>query len=94
MNAYERHKVYINNYVLSKGQPAVKQAPSKTDSDILRENYKFVRTDEDSDESTWEKRVAKKYYDKLFKEYCLADLSLYKDGHVGSLQRHGYLLSP
>jgi len=40
MNAYERHKVYINNYVLSKGQPAVKQAPSKTDSDILRENYK------------------------------------------------------
>ncbi len=27
---------------------------------------------------TWEKKVAIKYYDKLFKEYCLADLSRHK----------------
>ena len=29
-----------------------------------------------------EKRLAKKYYDKLYKEYCLADLSLYKSNKV------------
>jgi len=32
---------------------------------------------------TWERRLAKKYYDKLFKEYAIADLSRYKEGAVG-----------
>jgi protein FRA10AC1 len=35
---------------------------------------RFVRDAED-DDGSWEKRLAKKYYDKLFKEYCLADMS-------------------
>lgn len=29
-----------------------------------------------------EKRLAKKYYDKLFKEYCITDLSRYKENKV------------
>jgi len=29
-----------------------------------------------------EKRLAKRYYDKLFKEYCIADLSRYKENKV------------
>lgn len=33
-----------------------------------------------------EKRLAKKYYDKLFKEYCITDLSRYKENKV---QVHG-----
>jgi Folate-sensitive fragile site protein Fra10Ac1 len=28
------------------------------------------------------KRLAKKYYEKLFKEYCIADLSRYKENKV------------
>lgn len=32
---------------------------------------------------TWEKELAKKYYDKLFKEYCIADLSRYKENKFG-----------
>ena len=36
--------------------------------------FRFVRDAED-DDGSWEKRLAKKYYDKLFKEYCLADMS-------------------
>ena len=36
---------------------------------------RFVRSGDDNDESVWEKRLAKKYYDKLFKEYCIADMS-------------------
>jgi hypothetical protein len=29
-----------------------------------------------------EQRLAKKYHDKLFKEYCIADLSRYKENKV------------
>ncbi|XP_074856484.1 protein FRA10AC1 isoform X2 [Carettochelys insculpta] len=35
-----------------------------------------------------EKRLAKKYYDKLFKEYCIADLSRYKENKFGFRWRH------
>ena len=31
-----------------------------------------------------EKRMAKKYYDKLFKEYCITDLSRYKENKVSA----------
>ncbi len=34
---------------------------------------------------SWEKRSAKRYYDKLFKEYCLCDLTFYKQNKVKSL---------
>jgi hypothetical protein len=30
----------------------------------------------------WEKDLAKAYYDRLFKEYALCDLSRYKEGKV------------
>jgi protein FRA10AC1 len=32
---------------------------------------------------TWEKKVAIKYYDKLYKEYCLADLSRHRESKIG-----------
>lgn len=54
--------------------------------------FKFVNRfvwDEEIDDpiegesmEVWEKRIAKKYYDKLYKEFCLADLSKYKEGKV------------
>ncbi|RKP23117.1 folate-sensitive fragile site protein Fra10Ac1, partial [Syncephalis pseudoplumigaleata] len=44
---------------------------------------RFVRDlDEDERTLTWEQRVAKRYYDQLFKEYCLADLRYYREGKV------------
>ena len=45
--------------------------------DVIREEMRFI-WDEDEPVDTWEKRLAKKYYDKLFKEYCICDLSYYK----------------
>ena len=53
----------------------------KTDLDVIREEIKFV-WDEDDVPDSWEKRLAKKYYDKLFKEYCICDLRLYKENKV------------
>ncbi|RZF42833.1 hypothetical protein LSTR_LSTR003657 [Laodelphax striatellus] len=53
----------------------------KRDIDVIRENHCFL-WDDDSEPNSWEKRLAKKYYDKLFKEYCICDLSLYKENKV------------
>jgi len=85
MNAYDRHKKYVKDYVLfyGKEQDLKTNKNFKTDYDVLKEEYRFIRSEEDNDETVEEKRMAKKYYDRLFKEYCLADLSRYKSGQVG-----------
>lgn len=43
---------------------------------------RFIRSDFDEDDLTWGQRVAKKYYDKLFKEYALCELKYYKEGKI------------
>ncbi|RUP48885.1 hypothetical protein BC936DRAFT_143745 [Jimgerdemannia flammicorona] len=44
---------------------------------------RFIRNpDEDGSSVTWEQRVAKKYYDKLFKEYAICELKYYKENKV------------
>lgn len=48
---------------------------------MIREEIKFV-WDEDEKLDSWEKRLAKKYYDKLFKEYCICDLTFFKQNKV------------
>uniref|UniRef100_A0A8C7YVD4 FRA10A associated CGG repeat 1 n=1 Tax=Oryzias sinensis TaxID=183150 RepID=A0A8C7YVD4_9TELE len=87
LNAFERHKKFVGDYILYYGgqmadfkRSAVKD---KTDLDVLRENHRFLWRDEDEEDMTWEKELAKKYYDKLFKEYCIADLSRYKENKFG-----------
>ena len=56
----------------------------KTDYDVIRENHRFLWDEEDSPD-TWEAQLAKKYYDKLFKEYCICDLTMYKSNKVSSV---------
>ncbi len=51
----------------------------KTDYEKLKENFQFIWEDETETEDKYE-NFAKQYYDKLFKEYCIADLSNYKSG--------------
>ncbi|EGT34977.1 hypothetical protein CAEBREN_07762 [Caenorhabditis brenneri] len=90
MNAYDRHKEMINLYYLS--YPGATQLLNrkvqneKTDLDVLKEHHRFVWDEgeqQDAESSSWEKRMAKKYYEKLFKEYCIVDLSLYKTNKIG-----------
>lgn len=86
LNAYDRHKKFINDYVLHYGKSTTgveQRRPIKTDQDTLRETYRFIRTEEDDLEGSWEQRLAKRYYDKLFKEYCIADMAHYKVGKIG-----------
>ncbi|RYR44284.1 hypothetical protein Ahy_A08g040639 [Arachis hypogaea] len=85
LNAYDRHKKFIKDYVsfYRQDKPSNIKLPIKTDQDTLREGYRFIRSEEDDMESSWEQRLVKRYYDKLFKEYCLADMSQYKSGKIG-----------
>ena len=87
LNAYERHKQFMRDYQahygsgVSTGPQQV--MPLKTDRDTLRETYRFIRCEEDDLERSWEHRLAKRYHDKLFKEYCIADMSRYKENRIG-----------
>ncbi|KAK3423037.1 hypothetical protein EUGRSUZ_G03378 [Eucalyptus grandis] len=85
LNAYDRHKKFVRDYVNFYGKERSVQAnlPVKTDQDTLREGYRFIRTEEDDMDSSWEQRLVKRYYDKLFKEYCIADMTKYKSGKIG-----------
>ncbi|GER31984.1 protein FRA10AC1 [Striga asiatica] len=102
LNAYERHKKFVDDYVGYYGKQKSTEGtlPVKTDQDTLREGYRqspfltlfdfihlvsirFIRTEEDDMNPSWEQRLVKRYYDKLFKEYCIADMSQYKTGKIG-----------
>ncbi|XP_046888275.1 protein FRA10AC1 isoform X2 [Hypomesus transpacificus] len=87
MNAFERHRKFVGDYILYYGgrMEDLKRstANDKTDMDVVRENHRFLWRDDDEEDMTWEKKLAKKYYDKLFKEYCIADLSRYKENKFG-----------
>lgn len=52
----------------------------KRDIDVIRENHKFLWLDEEP--CSWEEQLAKKYYDRLYKEYCVCDLTRYEEGEV------------
>lgn len=70
----------------------VSRSRDKTDFDIIKENHRFLWEDDDDDDgngenndtvpNSWGVKLAKKYYDKLFKEYCICDLIHYKDNKV------------
>lgn len=83
MNSYEIHKAIINTYVLKKpGDTALltrDTSRDKRDVDVIKENHRFLWNEEPD---TWEEKLAKKYYDKLFKEYCICDLTLFKENKV------------
>ncbi|XP_066476680.1 protein FRA10AC1 [Tiliqua scincoides] len=92
MDAYARHKKFVNDYILYYGgkKEDFKRSGTndRTDLDIIRENHRFLWKEEDEVDMNWEKRLSKKYYDKLFKEYCIADLSRYKENKFGFRWRH------
>ena len=85
MDAYSRHKALVNHYLLSCGQGIehFKRCTEKDRNDysVLAEEHKFLWEPGDHAQ-TWEKKLAKAYYDKLFKEYAIADLSKYKKNKV------------
>ncbi|KAG0261799.1 hypothetical protein BGZ95_004154 [Linnemannia exigua] len=83
MDAWTRHQHFIENYTkFYNGKPTPQEDHGITERDILQENHRFLRSEADDEDLTWEKRIAKKYYDKLFKEYALVELKYYKEGRI------------
>lgn len=85
MDAYSRHKTLVNQYLLTSGRgiESFKRstAGDRNDYSVLQEEHKFLWDTSDKPD-TWEKKMAKAYYDKLFKEYAIVDLSRYKENEV------------
>lgn len=86
LNAYDRHKLLINTYFMGKkgieyfGRSTERD---RTDRDVLKQQHRFVWNDADEKlaKDNWEVQLAKRYCDKLYKEYCISDLSNYKQSH-------------
>ncbi|BDA50345.1 Protein FRA10AC1 homolog [Coccomyxa sp. Obi] len=88
LTAYDRHKRLMAEYVNFYGgrMPAPAEQPTvKTDYDVLREQYRFIRSEEEdaAAEDRWALRLAKRYYSKLYREYAIVDLSRYQEDKVG-----------
>lgn len=88
LNPFDYHKYLINEYVLKKpGDTKLIQRQDsknfKNDRDVILQNMKFIWNEEDIPR-TYEERLAKKYYDKLFREYCICDLSRYKENKIAN----------
>ena len=51
--------------------------------EVLTRLYRFLRADdEEPKDLSWDEKVAKKYYDSLYKEFAVCDLKHYKSGNV------------
>ena len=59
---------------------------SQSDLKVLKNKFQFLR-DDDADaeqgETDWQIRMSVRYYQQLFREYALADLSRYNEGKIG-----------
>merc|ERR1711976_184134 len=90
-NAMVQHQNLVRNYLRYYGGKMEDLKPDtshyRTDLDVVRDNHRFIwDSDEEEDENDgktskqkWEERVSKHYWDRLNKEYCIGDLSRYKD---------------
>ncbi|XP_055706166.1 protein FRA10AC1 [Phlebotomus papatasi] len=78
MDRYQLHRVLMAE--IEKQKQAARRG--KTDLDVIRENHQFL-WDENEKNLSWERQLAKSYYSKLFREYCICDLSQYKKNQVG-----------
>lgn len=82
MSAHERHTKLVSDYQrfyqnpqLTEPTEAKPSALLSTDFDALRQGHRFLRSEADDAESSWEAKLAKRYYARLYKEYAVADLS-------------------
>ncbi|KAJ1974349.1 hypothetical protein H4R35_003649 [Dimargaris xerosporica] len=83
-DAHTRHRRFMQRHVdpyQRNRPPPLTTGPSELD--ILRQHHEFLRdAEEDEAALKWEQRVAKNYYDRLYREFCLCDLQRYREGRV------------
>ncbi|RPB00969.1 hypothetical protein L873DRAFT_719876 [Choiromyces venosus 120613-1] len=79
-SAYARHLQAASAYVSYYGGTVPTPAKYRNERDILEDHHQFIRADEEAD--TDEKRIAKSYYDKLFKEFAMVELARWRDKQI------------
>ncbi|GJD07457.1 Protein FRA10AC1 [Galdieria sulphuraria] len=83
-NAYEKHVRDINNFVIPyQRENKYKKVVGETDLDVLKREYRFIRESEEEDAKSWETRLARRHYERLYKDYAIAELSQWREGSVG-----------
>uniref|UniRef100_A0A0N5BFL1 Protein FRA10AC1 n=1 Tax=Strongyloides papillosus TaxID=174720 RepID=A0A0N5BFL1_STREA len=85
MDIFKRHQKLISTFVDMKQKEAgdVDGISKNRASDIVKNHMKFIYdTNVDENRMTWEEKLAKRYYDRIYKEFCIADLSKYKENKI------------
>jgi protein FRA10AC1 len=76
LNAFQREQQFAAHY--SRKDREIDDGEfgkdGKTDWDVLKENHRFIRDDEDVGDVSWEERLARAYESKLFKEFALVSI--------------------
>nr|KIR87508.1 protein FRA10AC1 [Cryptococcus tetragattii IND107] len=67
LSAFQREALVSPYGASSSIQPKV-----RTEWDVLKENHRFIRDDEEAKDVSWEERLARAYESKLFKEFALS----------------------
>lgn len=80
--AWERHEQLCSWLKRQPTSAATAGKALKSDYQYLKEAHRFLRTEKD-DDGSWESKLAKKYYDRLFREYVICELAGYKKGQIG-----------
>lgn len=81
VSGYERHRRLMEQFGSRNKRPG--REPT-TDLDVVNQHSRFLWQQDDGNEPlSWEERMAKRYYDRLFKEYAVADLSQHAHGRIG-----------
>ncbi|KAK8803696.1 hypothetical protein WA158_001390 [Blastocystis sp. Blastoise] len=83
---YRRHKELMESYIYNKAKQNESQmSKTRSDYDVLVDNHQFIRDDlkDKKNQSNWEVKMARDYYDRLNKEYALANMKKYEENKIG-----------
>lgn len=78
-SAYARHLHRASSYVRFYGGAPPPAPIFRSEREILEQNHRFIRDDTTSTDLDEEKHLAKRYYDSLFHEFALVDLSRWRE---------------
>ncbi|KAK6528477.1 hypothetical protein TWF281_009718 [Arthrobotrys megalospora] len=82
-SAYARHIQKCLQYVDYYGGSVPTVSKGTTERDLLEQEFEFLRDDSnESSANDTAKEIAKKYYDNLFREFALIELSRWREGQV------------
>lgn len=84
-SAYTRHLQATDAYLRYYGGSIPELGRARSERDIIEENHQFIRQDDNEvDDKDEEKTMARKYYEKLFKEFAVVELARWREKQVSS----------